>query len=243
LQTEVVGINHQKGRVISVEVRRKGKKQVIKADKFVSSIPLTELVIRIVPVAPESVRKAASSLSYRSEILVALFVKGTKFFPDNWLYVHPPEIPFMRFVETDNFSQLMSPQDKTSFVFEVPCNEGDELWRQPDEKLIEMVTKSFIAEFGMVAQKDILKGVVVRYAKAYPVYELGYQLPLERIKEFVHQFSNLQIIGRYGTFRYNNMDHSVLTGIYAARNILGGNFDIEKINIEQEYLEEKKIGK
>ena len=34
-------------------------------------------------------------------------------------------------------------------------------------------------------------------------------------------FENLQTIGRNGMHRYNNQDHSMLTGLLAAKNILG----------------------
>jgi len=40
-------------------------------------------------------------------------------------------------------------------------------------------------------------------------------------------------------FKYNNMDHSTLTGFYAAENILGANHDIWKVNVEEEYHEQK----
>ena len=41
--------------------------------------------------------------------------------------------------------------------------------------------------------------------------------------------------------RYNNCDHSIETGIKAAQNILGANYDIGQVNSESEYLEEKAI--
>jgi len=241
LGTEVVKVNRQKGKIVSLNIRKRNEHQTIKADEFISSIPLTDLVKIISPAAPKDVLQAANKLGYRSLVFVALLVNGTKFFPDNWIYVHPPEIPFIRFVETDNFSSKMSPPGKTSFVFEVSCDEGDEIWRKSDQELIDLVTKSFLSEFGVVKKKEIIKGVVVRYSKAYPIYSLDYQKPLKKIKKFVYQFSNLQIVGRYGMFRYNNMDHTILTGIYAARNVMGGKFDVESVNVEQEYLEEKRI--
>ena len=55
--------------------------------------------------------------------------------------------------------------------------------------------------------------------------------------------SNLQIAGRNGTFRYNNMDHSIEMGMYAAWNLIEDKdtHDIDSVNIEREYLEEKKL--
>jgi len=50
--------------------------------------------------------------------------------------------------------------------------------------------------------------------------------------------TNLQLIGRNGQHRYNNQDHSMLTGVYAARNIAGAEYDVWSVNVEKEYHEE-----
>ena len=72
---------------------------------------------------------------------------------------------------------------------------------------------------------------------------MGYRKDTTIIKEYLSRFKNLQLVGRNGTFRYNNMDHSIEMGLYAAWNIIEGErkFDIESVNIEREYLEEKKL--
>jgi UDP-galactopyranose mutase len=73
------------------------------------------------------------------------------------------------------------------------------------------------------------------------MYELGYEEPLKKVMDYVAGFSNLQIVGRYGTYKYNNMDHSMKTGILAARNLMGESHEISRVNLEQEYHEEKVI--
>jgi hypothetical protein len=54
---------------------------------------------------------------------------------------------------------------------------------------------------------------------------------------------NLQTIGRNGMHRYNNMDHSMLTGMLAVQNALGANHDLWEANEEEGYLEEDKEAK
>jgi hypothetical protein len=41
-------------------------------------------------------------------------------------------------------------------------------------------------------------------------------------------------------FRYNNMHHSILTGIFAARNVTGSHYDIWRVNAYAEHHEEAK---
>ena len=87
----------------------------------------------------------------------------------------------------------------------------------------------------------MIGGFAVRAPRAYPAYVIGYEKPLETVQGIRRQFENLQIIGRYGTFRYNNTDHSIETGLLAAKNILGETHDLDQVNAEQEYHEIKRV--
>ena len=57
--------------------------------------------------------------------------------------------------------------------------------------------------------------------KAYPVYDGATHDSLATLREFLARLPNLQTVGRNGMHRYNNQDHSMLTAIYAARNVAG----------------------
>lgn len=84
------------------------------------------------------------------------------------------------------------------------------------------------------------EGVVYRQRKAYPVYDGDYRSHLEVIRGFLGTIGNLQTIGRNGMHRYNNQDHSMLTGLLAVRNLGGENHDLWEINGEEKYLEGEK---
>ena len=85
----------------------------------------------------------------------------------------------------------------------------------------------------------IINGFIVRSLDAYPVIKKGYQEEVEKIKSYISRFKNLHPIGRSGMFKYNNQDHAIATGIYAARNLteVNHNIDIWNINSEGVYLE------
>ena len=133
---------------------------------------------------------------------------------------------------------MVLPGNHSSIGFEYFCYEGDEMWNLSDSSLIEMALRD-LDHLNFYDKEDFLDGFVVRYAKAYPMYEDGYEKNLAIIKEWLGQFPNLYCIGRYGQFRYNNMDHSMMTGILAVRRMLGENVDPWSVNAEGEYLEEK----
>jgi len=58
------------------------------------------------------------------------------------------------------------------------------------------------------------------------------------IQDYLETFENLQTVGRNGMHRYNNQDHSMMTGLLAAKNILGEQHDLWNVNTERSYHEE-----
>jgi len=243
LNSRVTKVKSLEGRVLSVSAKISGRDQSIDGTHFISSIPISDLVSSITPSVSKSIRDKAAKLSYRDELQVALFIKKTHITPDTWIYVHPKSIPFMRLMEMDNWSDKLSPKGTTTLVFEIACNEGDIMWKKSDKDVVKLVTKSFVDEFQLIDKNDVVGGYVHRMLKEYPVYHVGYRDDVDEIKKYLIHFPNLQLIGRNGTFRYNNMDHSIEMGLYAAWNIIAGKsaYDIDSVNIEREYLEEKNI--
>lgn len=54
--------------------------------------------------------------------------------------------------------------------------------------------------------------------------------------------NKLTPIGRYGAFKYNNQDHSILMGVLAAENIINDtHIDLWKINTDTEYQEDGEV--
>jgi protoporphyrinogen oxidase len=230
--------NHITGVVVTDE---QGREDIIEGANFVSSIPLTVLCSIMEPAAPAEVIEAAKSLVFRNVITVNLMLDRQKVTDDTWLYVHDRAIKFGRLHEPKNWSIDMVPdQSKTSIVAEYFCSFGDEIWSMSDDALVEQTANHLIEDLGFVERNEVIGGFAVRAPRAYPSYTVGYEAPLAILKAFVASFDNLQIIGRYGTFRYNNADHSVETGLLAARNILGEAYDLEQVNAEKEYHEIKR---
>jgi len=218
-----------------------GRENTIAGANFVSSIPLTVLCSIMEPAAPAEVIEAAKALTFRNVITVNLMLDREKVTDDTWLYVHDRSIKFGRLHEPKNWSVDMVPdQSKTSIVAEYFCSFGDEIWSMSDDALVEQTAQHMVEDLGFVERNEVLGGFAVRAPRAYPSYTSGYEAPLALLKDFVGSFDNLQIIGRYGTFRYNNADHSVETGLLAARNILGESYDLEQVNAEKEYHEIKR---
>jgi len=240
-ENNVIKINHTDFITTSVIVKDKeGIEKEYFAENFISSMPLTELVMHLSPSAPQEVLKATEKLTYRSFITISVILNTKIAFPDTWIYVHSPEVKLGRIQNFRAWSPYMIADEKTTTLgLEYFCTEGDEFWTMQDSDLLKLGMQE-LEKIGLGKQADFVDGFVARVPKAYPVYDATYPENMKVVKDYISQFKNLQPIGRYGMFKYNNMDHSILTGLYAADNILGANNNIWEVNADQEYHEEKK---
>ncbi len=239
LNHDVRWINRTGNRIDSVTVTCNGTESVVSGPNFISSMPVSEFVQRLNPPAPPPVLEAAGQLKYRDFLTVCLIVNKPDIFPDNWIYVHDPSVRVGRIQNFKNWSPEMVPDGaKTSLGLEYFCAQGDELWNTPDAALVELARRE-IDRIGLARYEDVEDGCVVRVPNAYPVYDSDYRDHLALVRKFVDGLENLQTIGRNGLHRYNNQDHAMLTGMFAARNLaLGTRHDLWSVNEEQEYHEE-----
>ena len=126
---------------------------------------------------------------------------------------------------------------KTSLGLEYFVSEHDDIWSWPDQRLIELGIKE-CTQLGFIEPDEVQGGTVVRMKKAYPVYDQARTGNLAILRTYLDGLENLQVVGRNGQHRYNNQDHSMLTGFYAARNIAGEQHDVWAVNVDSKYYEE-----
>ena len=237
LNSEAVGLMCEGGRIVGARCSNGGGIEEISLQHVISSIPITKLVAMLDPKAPEEALEASHKLKYRSLIVVGLIVDRQKLFPDQWIYVHNPKVKVGRIQNFKNWSAAMVPNPRrTSVGMEYFCNEGDDTWTMSDAGLVEIASKE-LSELGLAEVDDVIDWVVFRQPGAYPIYDREYEENLRVIRSFLATIDNLQTIGRNGMHRYNNMDHSMLTGILAAQNVLGKKHDLWEVNEEDAYLE------
>ncbi len=241
MERPVVRICHNGAAVTHLVARGPHGEESFQGTHFISSMPIRELVNALDPPAPEPLRRAANSLRYRDFLIVSLIIRRKDVAPDNWIYVHEPGVKVGRIQNFKNWSPAMVPDaDKTCLGMEYFVFENDELWSSPDEKLIEMAKREII-QLGLVRLEEIEDGTVVRMPKAYPMYDNDWAEHVQTIRRYVEEnLPNLQLVGRNGMHKYNNQDHSMMTALCAARNILGEKHDLWAINTEADYHEEKQ---
>ncbi len=242
MNSRVVRVHHDEHSVLSVDVETTGAEKsetyTLKADHFISSMPIPELVHAMDPPAPASILAAADKLKYRDFLIVTLILEGADIFPDNWIYIHSPDVQVGRIQNFRSWSEEMVPDaTKSSIGMEYFCQAGDKLWTSDNADLVKQASAE-LEKLGLAKASTVVDGTVIRQPKAYPVYDGDYREALDMIRGWLANFSNLQMVGRNGMHRYNNQDHSMLTAMLAANNILGGDHDLWSVNVEKEYHED-----
>ncbi len=238
MEAGVEKIFWREGKVTGLETSSQGRAELIPGTDFISSMPIQELVRKMEPNVPDEVRLAADRLSYRDFLTVSLIINQADLFQDNWIYIHDSAVKVGRIQNFKNWSPEMVPdQNKTCLGLEYFCFEGDNLWEMTDRDLIELGKKE-LGILGLANPADVDDGAVVRMPKAYPVYDSVYLEAVQTIRDFLSNFGNLYLVGRNGMHKYNNQDHSMLTAMLTVKNILGANYNVWDVNVDQEYHEE-----
>lgn len=228
----------------------------VKVDEVISSMPVKDLVNSFggKEQTSETIKEIANGLPYRDFITVGILAKKlklkneTKFktlrniVPDCWIYVQDKGYKMGRIQIFNNWSPYMveKPADTVWIGLEYFCTEGDKLWNLREKKFTECAIRELV-KMGIVDREDIIDTHQEKVKKAYPAYFDTYS-EFDLVKTYLSNISNLWCIGRNGQHRYNNMDHSMMTGIKAAEHIKNDNRDkqdIWNVNTEKEYHEEK----
>ncbi len=240
LQARVAKITHGGKRATSVTyVDVEGIERVVPVDHVISSMPLPHLLQAMDPPIDETTRAAALDIGFRDYLTVALVVPVEDGFPDNWIYVHAPEVRLGRIQNYGSWSPDMVKPGRTCLGLEYFVFEGDDLWEMSDEELIAL-GKRELATLGLVEPSRVEAGYVVRMPRAYPTYDATYQANVDVLRAWLAEHApNVHPVGRNGMHKYNNQDHSMYTAMLTVENIVdGANHDIWAVNVEDEYHEE-----
>ncbi|MDD4952633.1 MAG: NAD(P)/FAD-dependent oxidoreductase [Desulfovibrionaceae bacterium] len=244
LGARVTGLDVRDGRVVRVRFRDPGgDEQAIEPEWVFSSMPVKDLVAAMAGAAPEDVTRAAQGLVYRDFVTVGLLLgklalkddsRGPDglvpdgLVPDNWIYVQEPDVRLGRLQVFNNWSPyLVADPDLVWLGAEYFCTQGDDFWGLSDQAIRDLAVDE-LARIGVIDRADVLDGVALRMPKAYPAY-LGTYADFDLVRGFLDGLENLFCIGRNGQHRYNNMDHSMLTAMYAVEAVRDGLADKSRV--------------
>ena len=202
----------------------------------------------------KDIKRIATNLPYRDFITVGVLLKKIKLknetniktlnniIPDNWVYIQDPDVRMCRFQVFNNWSPYMV-KDVDKYVWiglEYVCHEDDDLWAKSEEEFKNFAINELIS-MNIIDKEDVIDSCMEKVKKAYPAYFDTYN-EIDKLIDYLNSYDNLFCIGRNGQHRYNNMDHSILTGFVAVDKILNKKIDktdLWNVNTEKEYHESK----
>ena len=251
LNTKVVALNNEDKKITSVTVIENFNQYEYYGDFVISSMPVKDLISGLKNYPGEEILEIAKNLPYRDYMLVALYLNEIKLknntnyktinniCPDNWVYIQEPDVKVGRLQVMNNWSPYLVKdfENKVLVSLEYFCNENDEFWNMSEEDFINFAINE-AEKIGILDKKNVISSKLEKVKKAYPAYFDSFK-DFDEIKDFLNTFENLYCIGRNGQHKYNNMDHSMLSGFEAVR-VIKNNFSKDilwKVNTENAYQE------
>lgn len=218
-RSNIVRLHVRNNQIRSVEYEKGGKRFKLAVSRVFSSMPITSCLESLYPLPPKEIIESSRALRYRSHITVNLLVKGNSLFPDQWIYVHDRTVKMARIANYNNFYDKKRATGYSALSVEYFVFPTDPLWTMLDRNLIEYAAHE-LTDIGLLENPRVSDGSVVREADSYPMYFLGYEKHFEAVHRYLSSIRNLHLIGRGGMYKYNNMDHSMIDGIRAAKAVL-----------------------
>jgi protoporphyrinogen oxidase len=208
---------------------------------IVSSMPLHNLVGLLGNTPPE-VAMAVNKLKFRNTIIVYIKIEQSHIFDDQWIYIQDTNIRTGRITNFRNWvPEINQDRPESILALEYWCNDNDQIWMESHD-VLKKIAIADLVKCGFVNQREDFEAEVIKVPKSYPVYHDDYQKDLKFIIEYLASFDNLSAIGRGGSFKYNNQDHSILMGLLVAENIADNKLNnLWDINSDYEYHESSRI--
>ncbi len=234
LNHKVVNLrNEGDGFLIETTTSNVGKPFHQKFDHVVSTMPLDTLVGYLCP--PKHVLNSLKELKFRNTILCFVELEDGNIFDDQWLYLHSDQVLSGRVTNFNNWDNVE--YDTSILCFEYWCNQEDEIWSMSDDRAVSIVQKD-LENLGFKKTLTIKQFKKINIPRSYPIYAKGYKEHLSVVYDFINNIEKLEVIGRYGSFKYNNQDHSILMGLLAAKKLMGEtDINILDVNEGDEYHE------
>lgn len=183
-------------------------------DLIISTIPVQELINALTDV-PEEVVEASNNLKYNSLITVMIGLDISKVNDISWLYIPDKNILTHRVSFLSNYSPYVAPEGKSSILAEITFREGDEISRMKLSEVIERTVED-LHQLKIINKDYICYTNAVKLKYAYVINDLNYTKNIQIVRKFLRQLG-IYILGRFGQFKYLNMDECIKQAINFVR--------------------------
>jgi len=218
LGVRVTKIEQENGKISGVWIEEgEGEKRFLSCDHLVFTIPI-QSISELMPELPAEIRQAARFVKFRHTIVYYFLLKKENVLPAMWSFYPEKQFRFGRLSEMTKFSPVTAPIGHTAIMADFTCTDEDPEWEWSDEKLGDELLRQ-LEPLKLFSRSEIVKMFSKRFRNIYPVYQLGYEEQISKLRELEVKFNNLYFAGRLGDFNYNNSDQCFDMGFSAANHI------------------------
>jgi len=179
-------------------------------DLAVSTAPMPETLRML---GGEAKRRVSGVFDYNSLLVVGLGGEGSPP-PYHWVYFPQKEVVFHRLAILSNYSPLTAPKGKVLLIAEVSAPPGTSMGEREVYESLEWVRDlGFLSDGYPVAWKT--------WRYAYIVYRHGYGRLVGEASALLREKKVIPL-GRFGSWRYMNMDDTAHQARAAARELGAG---------------------
>jgi GT2 family glycosyltransferase/protoporphyrinogen oxidase len=187
LNCPVTGIVTDEKRICGIEYQQDGKKEFYPCDTVISTLPLS-ITARFLGTSLD--------VSYRKVASVYLWIDKPQVMDYHWVYFTPDDIAMNRMVEFKNLNPGNYPSDTS-----VLCAEVTQQHEDVEEKVIQDLVRT-----GLIERTDILDTKVISEMFGYPVYRVGTEAKVARVKAVVDAYHGIYLVGRAAEFIHREVD-------------------------------------
>ncbi len=187
-------------------------------DALISSLPLPELVRRIVG-APAEVQEAARRLAWTSCITVNLGLAREDISEAHWTYFYDPEIIFARVSFPHMFAPGNVPEGHGSIQAEIYFSDQYKPMQEAPEEYIEPAIRD-LRRCGLLRADDRIVFQEARLASyANVIFDLEWSRSRRTVLAYLEE-TGIESCGRYGRWGHHWTDEAFVSGEEAAQKIL-----------------------
>lgn len=190
----------------------------IEVEAIVSSLPLPELITRIVG-TPRDVRDAANRLACTTCVTVNLGIARPDVSDQHWTYLYDPDLTATRLSFPSRFARTNAPAGTSSIQAEVYFSAKYKPLTGEPASFVEPVKKDLL-RCGLLQEGDKIlheSARLIPYANV--IFDLDRVAAVETIHDYLSEVG-IATCGRYGEWGYHWTDESFESGENAAEAVL-----------------------
>jgi protoporphyrinogen oxidase len=203
LETRVVGLEVQDGRITQIRMERDGAEESVEVtpdDTVISSMPLGPTAMMLAGhLGPDRLDQIRSQVVLNDLLLVFFHLDTPRLMEDSWIFVPDLSVAFHRISEQESFDPGMTPAG-TIVCCEVMSSPSRPNAQKTDEQLAAECRAGMERLFGAVPAEKGMR--VIRLPRSYPVYKVGHEPVLAAALVCLDEITNFRSIGRQGAYNY-----------------------------------------